>query len=117
MHGTAIRWAYYCIFRAANAPDLGKSRQNRGHMGSQSAHILRMLGTPLAKDLPGLIFHQHAQSNDFWLRGATRTSFLAIGVTHYSFLHEDSRTGPNASTLLRRTVRPAPPNCTRSSYI
>src|SRR4029077_14024690 len=23
MHGTPIRWAYYCIFRAANAPDLG----------------------------------------------------------------------------------------------
>lgn len=23
MHGTLIRWAYYCIFRAANAPDLG----------------------------------------------------------------------------------------------
>src|SRR6266576_2306229 len=23
MHGMPIRWAYYCIFRAANAPDLG----------------------------------------------------------------------------------------------
>jgi site-specific recombinase XerD len=23
MHGTPIRWAYYSIFRAANAPDLG----------------------------------------------------------------------------------------------
>src|SRR6266581_3621163 len=25
MHGMPIRWAYYCIFRAANAPDLGIS--------------------------------------------------------------------------------------------
>ena len=28
MHGTPIRWAYYCIFRAANAPDLGKREAN-----------------------------------------------------------------------------------------
>ncbi len=28
MHGTPIRRAYYCIFRAANAPDLGKSAGN-----------------------------------------------------------------------------------------
>ena len=34
--------------------------------------------TPLAKDLPGLIYHQRAQSNEFWLRAATRTVFLTI---------------------------------------
>ena len=25
MHEMPIRWAYYCIFRAANAPDLGNT--------------------------------------------------------------------------------------------
>src|SRR5437773_4591472 len=33
-------------------------------------------GTSLAKDLPGLIYHQRAQSNDFWLMAPTRTSSL-----------------------------------------
>jgi hypothetical protein len=32
--------------------------------------------SPLAKDVPGLIYHQRAQSNDFWRRAAIRTSFL-----------------------------------------
>jgi hypothetical protein len=47
-------------------------------MGSQSAHILRMPGLPLAKDLPGLIYHHRAQSNAFLLRAVTATSFLTI---------------------------------------
>ena len=29
MHGMPIRWAYYCIFRAANAPDLGLRGSSR----------------------------------------------------------------------------------------
>jgi hypothetical protein len=45
-------------------------------MGPRSARILRMPGTPMAKDLPGLIYHQRAQSNEFWLRAATRASFF-----------------------------------------
>ena len=35
-------------------------------MDSQSAHILRMPGIPLT-NLPGLIYHQQAQSNEFLL--------------------------------------------------
>jgi hypothetical protein len=46
---------------------------------SRSAHILRMPGTPLAKDLPGLIYHQRVQRKDFWLEAATRTSITPSG--------------------------------------
>jgi hypothetical protein len=35
-----------------------------------------MPGNASGKRPPGLIYHQRAQSNDFWLRVATRTSFL-----------------------------------------
>jgi len=47
-------------------------------MGSLSAHILRMPGISTCKALPGPIYHQRAQSNEFWLRTATRTSFFTI---------------------------------------
>src|SRR6267378_4367967 len=47
-------------------------------MDSRSAHILMIPGISLAKALPGPIYHQRAQSNDFWLRAATRTSFFTI---------------------------------------
>jgi hypothetical protein len=46
-------------------------------MGSGSAHI-KDAGISLAKDLPGLIHHQHTQSNDFWIGAATRTNFLTL---------------------------------------
>ena len=38
-----------------------------------SQHIYRM-----PKDLPGLIYHQRALSNEFLLRAATGTSFLTV---------------------------------------
>jgi Cyclic nucleotide-binding domain len=44
---------------------------------------LRMPGNSLAKDLPGLIYQQRAQGNDFWLRAATSTSFLTIGTIRF----------------------------------
>jgi hypothetical protein len=47
-------------------------------MGSRSAYILRMPGICPGKRPPGPDFHQRAQSNDFWLRAATRTIFLTI---------------------------------------
>src|SRR6266481_2579174 len=45
-------------------------------VGSRSAHILRMPGISSGKRPPGLIYHQRAQRNDFWLRAATRANFL-----------------------------------------
>ena len=35
---------------------------------------------PWQKDLPRLIYHQRAQSNDFWLMAPTRASFLTKRV-------------------------------------
>ena len=55
-----------------------KSGRDSGRWDSRSAHILRIPGISLAKALPGPIYHQRAQSNDFWLRAATRTSFFTI---------------------------------------
>src|SRR6266478_2118225 len=48
-------------------------------MGSRSAHILRMPRISTGKAPPGPIYHQRTQSNEFWLRAATRTSFFTIG--------------------------------------
>ncbi len=49
-------------------------------MGSRSAHrysYIKDAGeSHLAKDLSGLIYHQRAQHNDFWLRAETGTNFL-----------------------------------------
>jgi hypothetical protein len=39
-----------------------------------------MPGLPLAKDLPGLTYHQQALSNDPSLRAGTGSSFLTIRV-------------------------------------
>jgi hypothetical protein len=35
-------------------------------------------GNSTGKAPPGPIYHQRAQSNEFWLRAATRTSFFTI---------------------------------------
>jgi hypothetical protein len=45
---------------------------------STYSHIKDAGGTPLARDLPGLICHQCAQSNELWLMAATRRSFLTM---------------------------------------
>jgi hypothetical protein len=43
------------------------------------SHILRMPGiSQRPPDLLGLIYHQHTQSNDFWIGAATRTNLLTI---------------------------------------
>jgi hypothetical protein len=55
----------------------GGHRQPRNGPGNFSWGAPRIQGE-LLKDLPGLIYHQRAQWNDFWLRGSTRTSFLTI---------------------------------------
>jgi hypothetical protein len=44
--------------------------------GSRSAHILRMPGIS-SKDLPGLIYHQRVQSNDFLAQGSDQDEFFA----------------------------------------
>src|SRR5215472_5716096 len=43
-----------------------------------------------AQDLPGLIYHQRAQSNEFLLRAVTGTSFLTIRVLYWT-----NRRSPN----------------------
>jgi hypothetical protein len=53
-----------------------KSKGQRA-TGSQLAHVIRDAGN-VPKDLPGLIYHQRAQSNEFSLQAVTGTSFLTI---------------------------------------
>jgi len=43
-----------------------------------SEHILRMPGIPVATDLPRLIYHRRALSNELLLRAVTGTSFFTI---------------------------------------
>src|SRR2546426_1863540 len=49
MHGTPIRWAYYCIFRTANAPDLGYRAWHAFRTGSVHSDI------QMAKSFHGLV--------------------------------------------------------------
>src|SRR6266480_1712495 len=86
-----------------------------GHELTISTHIKDAGNLPWQKALPGLIYHQRAQRNEFWLRARTRTSFFTIRG-HASVQlqpdHVPSSTGRYSSANVNPTLKSL--GCNRS---